>query len=302
MEESFPEGRFTTNITALRVRVFRNVAFRAAPLRIADSEFPAILENRIKIVWPRLLKRNDSEFMPIVPYPDGSWAHCLQDVLPIIATLRLYLIDRPHIKLLIHSPGFDVGQILERLGIANPVEFMTSRPVSCSRLHEVSFSPNATVHFWPACMFREFSKALRLRPDSKQNIILISRSDVSTRRIENEEELEAELRREAELRGLNFLKFNKDLFPLSEAMQIFRSAALIVAPHGGANYHAMFAQAGTVFIEFCMAKEMHTLANVALSLDMRYWIVPIDENKDCASFVAPIGKVRRIIESGVQPD
>lgn len=296
-ESAFPDRRFQTNLSALTVSCFRNVRFRVAPVKIADTPFPAVIENRVKLRRLRYPRSSQREIMPVLPYDEGNWAHCLQDVLPILAVLRSYLRERPNIVIMIIRPDFDVGVLLRAMGIPNPVMFFESGTYACAKLHRVSFAPNATVYFWPPRLFRAFAACLQIDPRPEKYLIHISRSDVATRRVRNESELERLLREKARQRGIEYLKFNPARQPLTDSMALFRSAAVIVAPHGGANYHAVFSRAETLFIEFCMTRELHCLANVALSLNLNYWLVPIDADKYCPDFDAPLAKVAKIIDA-----
>jgi hypothetical protein len=296
-ESTFPDRRFQTNLSALTVSCFRDVRFRVAPVKIADTPFPAVLENRVKLRRLRYPRSSQREIMPVLPYNEGNWAHCIQDVLPILAVLRSYLRERPNIVIMIIRPDFDVEVLLRAMGIPNPVMFFESGTYACARLHRVSFAPNSTVYFWPPRLFREFAASFQIKPRPRKYLIHISRFDVATRRVRNEPELERLLLQKAEQLGIDYLKFNRTHHSLAEAMELFRAAAVIVAPHGGANYHAVFSRAETLFIEFCMARELHCLANIALSLNLNYWLVPIDADKHCPDFDAPLAKVAKIIDA-----
>ena len=85
-----------------------------------------------------------------------------------------------------------------------------------------------------------------------------------------------------------------------ERIELFRKAKIVVAPHGGANYHIYFSSKYTKFIEFIFVKDCHSCQLQALSFDLDYWQIPISDHGQFEKIITidtnALNSLREILE------
>ncbi|MEM1281777.1 MAG: glycosyltransferase family 61 protein, partial [Cyanobacteria bacterium P01_H01_bin.152] len=63
--------------------------------------------------------------------------------------------------------------------------------------------------------------------------------------------------------------------PLSEQIDIFRQAGLVIGPHGAGLTNILYCRPGTRVVEFpVVPMRLNQFAHLAAALDLEYWIVP----------------------------
>lgn len=117
---------------------------------------------------------------------------------------------------------------------------------------------------------RSFSDDLLVRArvsDAKPNKIYVSRGDSARRRMTNERDVEGRLS------SIGFEVVKLTGLPLVEQIRLFRSADVIVAPHGAGLSNVLFARPGTRVIELSNASDANTcFAAMGGELDLDYQI------------------------------
>lgn len=104
------------------------------------------------------------------------------------------------------------------------------------------------------------------------NVVYVSRSQVERPRcVQQEEDLIAALRN---LLGERLVVF-KGQQPLSEQIETFRQAGLVIGPHGAGLTNILYCRPGTRVVEFpVVPMRLNQFAHLAAALDLEYWIVP----------------------------
>ena len=124
--------------------------------------------------------------------------------------------------------------------------------------------------------------------------------DTKYRKIMNEIDVEKILKKYCIDNNLIYVNFYCNNYTLKERIELFRKAKIVVAPHGGANYHIYFSSKYTKFIEFIFVKDCHSCQLQALSFDLDYWQIPISDHGQFEKIITidtnALNSLREILE------
>jgi hypothetical protein len=107
--------------------------------------------------------------------------------------------------------------------------------------------PGAVYYASPTLQACDYLRATFLQKNGKRKphrALYITRADATDRRVLNE----AEILKEVIERGFEVVSLSK--VPLSEQIQLFSEARIVVGPHGAGFTNAVFCQEGSILIEF----------------------------------------------------
>lgn len=285
---------YKTNITQIYINKYENISFNITDNNIVNTEWPSVVGTNI-INIKQYSNPQDIELLPVTFIWSHSWQHFMQDNLPILCYILPFLKKNPQITLLFRNTNFDLNYILSLLNIPNKTLFSNNTNFTCKKLYHIHFSPNATVYWWPPILFQNCNNIIS-NPESIQNkLIYITRNNVRTRRISNENEVVSFLKQKANELNLEFIYFQHNNFTTQQRRTLFNEAKFVLAPHGGANYHILFCKPKTLFIEICFIDLMHCLANIALSIGLNYWILPVRGNQNSPSCQVNIENLKNIL-------
>ena len=109
--------------------------------------------------------------------------------------------------------------------------------------------------------------------EARTLVIYTSRSDSKQpRHIENEMMLVEALQHQI---GDRLVVFVGDNMPMTEQIDLFRRAHLVIGPHGAALTNTLFCAPGTRVVEFPVVPPvLNHFAHLAMALDLDYWLVP----------------------------
>jgi capsular polysaccharide biosynthesis protein len=222
----------------------------------------------------------------------GGYFHWLTEALPRIAALRLVGLDE--VPLIVRSQLSRVHhESLELLGVERwipyrdglaPDVLVWPRPVA------------ATGHppRWACVWLRE--QLLGGGPPPARERLYISRRDAASRRVGNEAEVLALLRREG------FEVVQPERLTLAEQAQLFSGAAVVVAPHGAGNANVLFSE-GAILIEFFEPGYVNgCFYSLSQALGHPYWYL-MGEREEAADIRVPVERLERLLAAaiGTQP-
>lgn len=290
----YKNAYYTTNINNMYINKYQNVSFSIGNSDNGNTIWPANINTSVKNI-KQCANTQDIELMPITFIWSHSWQHFMQDNLPILCYIIPFLKENPQITLLFRNPVFDLNYILSLLNISNKVLFSNNTNFTCKNLYHIHFTPNATIYWWPPIIFKKCNYYLCNTELIQNKLIYITRNNVNTRQISNENEIVIFLKQKAHELNLEFIYFQHNNYTMQQRHILFNQAKIVIAPHGGANYHIIFCKPKTLFIEICFVDLMHCLANIALSIDLNYWILPVKGAQNSKSCQINIENLKSIL-------
>ena len=285
---------YKTNITQMYINTYENISFNIIDNNIVNTEWPSVIGSNI-INIKQYSNPQDIELLPITFIWSQSWQHFMQDNLPILCYVLPFLKENPQITILLRNVNFDINYIISLLNISNKIIFSNSNNFTCKKLYHIHFSPNATIYWWPPILFKNCNNIICNQESIQNKLVYITRNNVNTRRISNENEVVIFLKQKAQELNLEFIYFQHNNFTMQQRHALFNEAKIVVAPHGGANYHIIFCKPKTLFIEICFINLMHCLANIALSIDLNYWILPVLGHQNSLGTNVSIDNLNKIL-------
>jgi capsular polysaccharide biosynthesis protein len=168
----------------------------------------------------------------------------------------------------------------------------SNKPLRIPRLLLMGIEPfSGFVH--PQDLFtlrQEFLPHVTALNNSNSRYLYISRSKTSKRTLGNERELEIRLA----AKGVEIL-FAENL-SLSEQIQLFSSARIVIAPHGAGLSNLVWSQPGAKVLEIFPAEMFNDCyARLAMNLGLEYRYVSCDFSPDSAGLI-PIDSVIELLE------
>lgn len=244
---------------------------------------------------------------PLVNYGGGSWQHFVQDNLPILIFARDFLIENPDVCILCCNTPRDIREyFFNKLGIKNsvieyPFRFYLNKveySVKCKELYNFECNVQTPVYWWNNFFYKDISNYLwkNEQPTLRNNLIYLKRNQSLTRKFNDENNIIEVLYNYASSNDLNFIIFESENYTMKEKASIFRDAHTIIGTHGGANYHIIFSPKGTKFIEYTFIDTMHSLYNIASSLEFNYYMVPNIGNNSTESIDVDINKLIELLQ------
>ena len=143
---------------------------------------------------------------------------------------------------------------------------------------DVLYFPTPTPRITPA---RESLLATRQElgagealPEAERDLIVYcTRAHASTRKVANEEELLSKL--EAAFPNEEVVVYD-NIDDVSELVDLFKRAKVIMGPHGAGLSHMLFAAPGTHVLEFQFMRDPPMMFwHLAAALDQDYWLLPV---------------------------
>lgn len=283
VRQLYENDYFKSNINNIYINLYENVSFDITNYTIGNTEWPAVINTRINNITT-INNANNINLMPIAFYISEIWQHFMQDNLPILCFLREFLNDNPEITVLIKNPHINgIEYLLNLFNIKNKIIITEKNNFTCKKLYKIHFNPNATVYWWPPIFFNNCNNVFNIKNIIQNKLIYITRNNVKTRKITNESEVVDFLKHKALLLNLEFVYFNPEKFSMEQKHILFNEAKIVICPHGGASLHMYFCKPKTLFIEICFIKTMHAHINIALSIELNYWILPVDSDHQSIS-------------------
>lgn len=232
------------------------------------------------------------------------WQHFMQDTLHFLVFAQKFLQAHPHIPIFLTGRAEDsiFHVIKKELGLANPlVEFpppgAPSRRYGVRSLYFCRFLPQSHLYSCAPRMRREVQARLCASSEKKNRLVYFSRKNQQSRRVRNEHEVLSLLERYACANDLEFVPWESGKYSLEETLALMRSTRLLVAPHGGANYHAYWMAQGASFVEFVLPQQLETLQSIACSIGLDYWLLPSpDANHHSQEFSVDVDALSEILE------
>ncbi|MCF8506919.1 MAG: glycosyltransferase family 61 protein [Caulobacter sp.] len=209
-----------------------DVAGRRVPVQIYDDIEPdQVFEQPVLLLASRFTHFN--------------YFHFVVDLLGRLWALSLFQRPEEIALLLPHSPlePFQ-AEILQTLGLPNPMHAMTGRMTRVRRLYMPSFyAPGGYSREQMAFLSRMLRMAFGVEGVTGGRRLWLSRADASWRRVANEDEV---------MRALGPLGFEAVVpgrLPVAGQARLFAEAEIVVAPHGAGNTNMLFARPGATLIE-----------------------------------------------------
>jgi hypothetical protein len=170
-----------------------------------------------------------------------SYYHLLTDHLPALYTLGVLPWEgKERVKLLLPAPMSDAERhFLPAMCPSNVeiVEVAADRSYRLERCYFVSHLAQRGCGYLPRWYLDEFLRRVApRRPRERKRRIYIARTGNAARRIVNETELIPRLER------LGFEAFELEKLPVTQQIELFHDAEIVVAPHGAGLANLLFAE------------------------------------------------------------
>ena len=210
------------------------------------------------------------------------WQHFMQDALHFLFFARDFLLANPLVPLFIYGPNdVSVLEVIKFvLGLKNPLIRLPPLPshsknIKFDALFQCRFLPKSHLYSCAPEMRREINHFFCVPDQKKTALSYLSRKNQNTRKVTNEQEVVSYLTQLCSRRNLDFHYWESGRFSLKETIDMMQSTQILVAPHGGANYHAYWMSPGTKFVEMVFPEVMETLMPIACSVGLDYWMLPV---------------------------
>jgi len=106
-------------------------------------------------------------------------------------------------------------------------------------------------------------------------LVYVSRADARYRKVTNEPQILARLKRVAAEHGGEVAVFLGNETSAVATVRLFANAALVVGPHGGGLSNILFCPEGASLLEFALPEAtMRFYAHASMALGLDYWVLP----------------------------
>jgi hypothetical protein len=221
------------------------------------------------------------------------WAHFLLDVFPYLHFSKDILND-PEITLFLETPesSFNCLEYLikEVLKINNKIVFVNKNQIiKIKNLFIIeTVGPYASGLFpyqaygnIPSILYKNTHDFISKQFLKQENILIYTKRntpDTNRRKIFNEDIIEKILINFCNENNLKYVSFYCNDYSINQKIELFNKAKIVVGSHGGSNYHIYFCHKKTKFIEFVFPKDCHSCQLMALSFDLDYWQIPVENH------------------------
>lgn len=232
-----------------------------------------------------------------------SWQHFMQDVYPILYTVK-QLLDKltKNIKLLMYKPKFDTFEfIINMLGFTKDqflfINIEQSYVLNNNAL--VYIKQNKTIYvskdmftitlgeynkMWklPSVYIEQSAEYFRnyiskiSNNISEKYVLYLSRKGLN-RSVNNEEELLNKLKTISNIKVFD-LQNNK--IEVKERFILFYNAEIVIAPHGGMLFHIYACKKNLPLIEFMSKENCVNVNNLATSIPLEYYPIVCEDLKE----------------------
>ena len=223
----------------------------------------------------------------------GTWAHFMQDMLPLMAACRDFLASRPDLHVVMFRPEFDSFEFIVRdlLRISNPFTMIDSKPAVhavARTLYTVHLGDYNKCSHAPARYYARANQLLRsgleafaqsrgiaLSDARRPYAVYLSRKGLPRRSVINEEDILQEIASVCHEYDAELVTFHLGIHPMDplERFVLFYNASLVIGPDGGAACHLYFCKPWTPFIEVVSRDVYISVENLATGIPLRYYPV-----------------------------
>ena len=216
------------------------------------------------------------DFLILLSNGGYSWQHFIQDVWPFLIFCSDLLRARPDITVVLFSPIFDSFEVFWKMtGFQNRIGFIAPGATFKTRgkMYTLVLDQEGDLGEYPPSFIQKGLNVIAPKCSQvvQDRFIYIVR-ETGKRAVQNDALLRNLLSKYAKMSHLEFTPVNPSALPISERFALFRRARYVVAPHGGGNYHIIFCQPGTIFLEICFQECLHTFFWLARAREMKYWM------------------------------
>jgi hypothetical protein len=233
----------------------------------------------------------------------GDFQHFVQDFLPILCQVKLFLNQNPEVPIIINRQNnkfINHDLFFTMLKIYNPLLYIQDANISIKNLYMLDFQPINAIYSLPkelyANTFIQISKYKNAKIIDKKNLVFFVR-DEKTRNISNIDFVGNELIKFAKLKNLNPLFINPSNSTISELIDALSNAKYIFGVHGGAMYNSIFAAKEAVIIEFIMAEATDSLLGMIQGFGLNYFPYALNFGKGDKQFEISKYDVNSILNS-----
>jgi len=215
----------------------------------------------------------------------GAYFHWLTEALPRIAVLRLLGLDEVGLVVSRRLPRSH-RESLERLGVDRWLAYEDGLTP------DVLVWPRPVAHTgrparWACVWLRE--QVLGSPAPEPGARVYITRRDAASRRVVNESDVVALLRRH----GFDVVQPERLAF--TEQAELFARAAVVVAPHGSANTNTLFASRTTLVEFFEPGYVTGCYYALSQALGNPYWYL-VGEREGAADIRVPLDRLEQVLD------
>ena len=237
-----------------------------------------------------------------------SWQHFIQDAIHYIVFAKEILDNNPDIFIVLEEPREDFPSlefiIRNVLGLKNPIYYLDRKKkyfAKVNEFYESIFDPNLLYSCPPIIRYDAHNMILNYNKNhydgTNKYLTYFTRRNCTTRKINNESTVIQVLRKYATKLGLEFKIINTANEPFENVFKIMYQSKIVFAPHGGSNFNIYWCKKNTLFIECIFVNQTETCMNLARSIGLKYYIIPIpNTNHHSPSFQMNLNELEIILD------
>lgn len=221
----------------------------------------------------------------------GSWQHFIQDSLHLIIFCIPFLNNNPNISLVLENPRNDFKSlefILKNiLNIQNNIIYLEHSKkinIKITNFFECLNEPNILYAVTPQQRRNVHTLLMKYMKENcnsdKKYLTYFTRKNCKIRKVLNEKEIIIFLKKIAKALNLNFIIVDTNEIEFKKIFDIMYNSKIVIAPHGGSNYNLYFCKCETLFIEFVLVNNTHSISSVVQSIGLDYFVIPCDNNNN----------------------
>jgi hypothetical protein len=257
--------------------------------------------SKVEVVGESQGEYHLNKVYPLLNFEGRSWQHFSQDCLPILMFGLDLLNQNPDIDLLVYEPDSWVREtfleLMKYFNLSNKVVFIPYGAeifLNIETLYNFEATPLIPVCWWNNWFYEKANQMLSLS-ENNTNVILVHRKN--SRRIENITEISDTLEKYSKLNNLNYQVIDPSEFKASELFELFSNAHTVLSPNGGANFHMLFCNKNTKFIEIGFTDWSYILYNIASAIKLKYYVLPVKGHNNTLQFYISPKKLETILNT-----
>jgi len=216
---------------------------------------------------------------------DFIWNHFFLDSAPILYFCKSILEKDKSIKIITKEIRFDFFNyfIKNILNLNNEILVMKKNEKNTIKeLYEIQVTgpfasglfPYLAYFNCPIVLHKKLYNFIHSNNKYINNLLIYTKRNNNDNRvgryIKNENIIEDILKIYCIKNNLRYISFFYKDYSVEDRIKLFNSAKVIVGPHGSANFHTVFCNKETKFIEFIFCKDCHSTQLTSLSYDLDY--------------------------------
>jgi hypothetical protein len=256
---------------------------------------------KVEIIGDAIGNYHLDKVYPLLNFEGRSWQHFCQDCLPILMFGLDFIKQNPDVDLLIYEPGSwskeTFLELMKYFNLDNRVVFIPYGAeifLNIKTLYNFEAQPTVPVCWWNNWFYETANQYLNTS-DKNTNVILVHRKN--SRCIENFEEISNILKKYSKSNKLNYLVIDPSEYNASDLFEMFNNAHTVLSPNGGANFHMLFCNKNTKFIEIGFTDWSYILYNIASSIKFKYYVIPIKGHNHTLKFHISPEKIKTILNN-----